>query len=527
MTTEELGYNITSDPNYLYERNGTPLEIAERFPQIHQLALEGKRSNIKVIQELIEEYPSVPQLKNYLSVLYRELNDKQKVYDVNKWILAEHPDYLFGILNLAAEHYIEGEFEKMPDAMGHDMMLKSLYPDRDTFHIMEVVAFFKIAILYYTAIGNLDQAEIRYQIMLELAPYAPETQVAQEAIDSLKANNFKRNQAEGEQDILVNNEVNEGLPQFNHQEIEWLYSFDFRIDEEKLHTILSLPRETLIQDLEAVINDSIERYSYYKQVADASGWDEEKFSFLIHAFFLLGELKATSSLDSIFTLLSQSEDCLTFYLGDILTELVWEVVYKVANNNLEACKQFVFRPDVYTYARSAVANMVVQIAFHQPARRNEVISWFKDVLQFHLNRNEDEIDSDYMAFLVSDIIEIEAKELMPEVKRLYDGDMVSEWLCGDWQEVSQDLNKPNEYSHKQDILTIFERYNKVTTTWAGYIDEEVNLPSPLDLSKQWIFDELNEHIADIKPVRAEPKIGRNEKCPCGSGKKYKKCCLNK
>jgi uncharacterized protein YecA (UPF0149 family) len=25
----------------------------------------------------------------------------------------------------------------------------------------------------------------------------------------------------------------------------------------------------------------------------------------------------------------------------------------------------------------------------------------------------------------------------------------------------------------------------------------------------------------------ENKIGRNEPCPCGSGKKYKKCCLNK
>lgn len=28
-------------------------------------------------------------------------------------------------------------------------------------------------------------------------------------------------------------------------------------------------------------------------------------------------------------------------------------------------------------------------------------------------------------------------------------------------------------------------------------------------------------------VRAEPKIGRNDLCPCGSGKKYKKCCLDK
>jgi hypothetical protein len=27
------------------------------------------------------------------------------------------------------------------------------------------------------------------------------------------------------------------------------------------------------------------------------------------------------------------------------------------------------------------------------------------------------------------------------------------------------------------------------------------------------------------PVRAGPKVGRNDPCPCGSGKKYKKCCL--
>jgi uncharacterized protein len=25
-------------------------------------------------------------------------------------------------------------------------------------------------------------------------------------------------------------------------------------------------------------------------------------------------------------------------------------------------------------------------------------------------------------------------------------------------------------------------------------------------------------------IRPEPKVGRNEPCPCGSGKKYKKCC---
>ena len=30
--------------------------------------------------------------------------------------------------------------------------------------------------------------------------------------------------------------------------------------------------------------------------------------------------------------------------------------------------------------------------------------------------------------------------------------------------------------------------------------------------------------AKQKPVVSGQKVGRNEPCPCGSGKKYKKCC---
>ena len=29
---------------------------------------------------------------------------------------------------------------------------------------------------------------------------------------------------------------------------------------------------------------------------------------------------------------------------------------------------------------------------------------------------------------------------------------------------------------------------------------------------------------ELKPRKVEVSIGRNEPCPCGSGKKYKKCC---
>lgn len=36
-------------------------------------------------------------------------------------------------------------------------------------------------------------------------------------------------------------------------------------------------------------------------------------------------------------------------------------------------------------------------------------------------------------------------------------------------------------------------------------------------------DHGHHHQAPL--VRTAPKVGRNDPCPCGSGKKHKKCCM--
>ena len=44
-----------------------------------------------------------------------------------------------------------------------------------------------------------------------------------------------------------------------------------------------------------------------------------------------------------------------------------------------------------------------------------------------------------------------------------------------------------------------------------------------DENGHWLY--VDGEMEKPEPVRREsPKIGRNEPCPCGSGKKYKKCC---
>jgi hypothetical protein len=31
-------------------------------------------------------------------------------------------------------------------------------------------------------------------------------------------------------------------------------------------------------------------------------------------------------------------------------------------------------------------------------------------------------------------------------------------------------------------------------------------------------------LNEVEPIHAAPKTGRNDPCPCGSGRKFKKCC---
>src|SRR5262249_28656128 len=39
-----------------------------------------------------------------------------------------------------------------------------------------------------------------------------------------------------------------------------------------------------------------------------------------------------------------------------------------------------------------------------------------------------------------------------------------------------------------------------------------------------VVSEAADAVSKAKPVRSGPKVGRNDPCPCKSGKKYKQCC---
>ena len=89
-------------------------------------------------------------------------------------------------------------------------------------------------------------------------------------------------------------------------------------------------------------------------------------------------------------------------------------------------------------------------------------------------------------------------------------------LISDLMPRDEAILQPVKYDKRKEILPIAERYKQITSTWAGYREENDS-----------IFDEDDDEETPVMPVIAAPKTGRNDPCPCGSGKKYKKCCLIK
>ena len=255
--------------------------------------------------------------------------------------------------------------------------------------------------------------------------------------------------------------------------------------------ILKLPYDSLVSDLTLILKDSICRYEYFKKLAGKSKeWQEDILSFPIHAVYLLGELKAEESLNDILETFRQGEEFIEFWYGDFMTGNLWEPLYYIADNQLEVLKEFVFSPNIWTYARSEVSSCVGQIGLHQPDKKRSyrmVQGYFNHLAGASLD--DEIIDSDFIGLAICDAIDIRGIELLPDIKKLYDLGYVGTGICGSFKEVEQDMYEHVRNYDKKKLLNIYDRYNQIITTWEGYKDEDDNSENkkeePYRASKNW------------------------------------------
>ena len=107
----------------------------------------------------------------------------------------------------------------------------------------------------------------------------------------------------------------------------------------------------------------------------------------------------------------------------------------------------------------------------------------------------------------------------PEVQAEFDEKTTAEWSkTATWEGLEIVATEKGEAADEEGFVSFVAHY-----TANGQLCEHRELAYFKKIDGAWRF--IDGKIASDEPYRREmPKVGRNDPCPCGSGKKYKKCC---
>ena len=452
-------YRLSNDPKLLDKENHISFEVRKILEEIQPDVLKGKSHLLKRLPRLIKQNPRVPVFKNLLATLHNERGEKEQAFKANRWLVKEHPNYLFGRLNLAVE-YLDTTPDKIPGILGESMELQALYPNREEFHIEEFIAFNQIAALYFLAINDLLQAEIRLEMMQGISPEHPKTNYLQERIQQFKLTDHSENQK-----IMQAHQA----PKFNFPlQMQWLYEEDHDFPKNKIATILRLDRKPLIEDLKKVLQDSIIRFNYFIE-------EEDEIDFLlfpIHAIFFLEELEAEEALPEILEVLAQNEEYYEIIFGDFINEIVNSIVYSFGEHHLDQFFNFLKQPSIYTFSKSYISEAMLLLLKEKPNLREKVQAHYKSLLETFIEKKDDKTLVDQLAYglIVSDIVELRMNALYPEIKKLYQLRLVDEDVCGTIEEVKEDIFSDPDQIQKDYSLPTASIYGKYEIWKKNYED---------------------------------------------------------
>jgi SEC-C motif-containing protein len=126
--------------------------------------------------------------------------------------------------------------------------------------------------------------------------------------------------------------------------------------------------------------------------------------------------------------------------------------------------------------------------------------------------------SRYTAYTRGDVDYV-LETLAPEQQGDVDRESTEQWSKqSEWLGLEILSTEAGQASDTQGVVEFLARY-KVRGTAVAHRERATFRKQ----GERWLFVD-GEQIAGPPVVREAPRIGRNDTCPCGSGKKYKKCC---
>ena len=188
--------------------------------------------------------------------------------------------------------------------------------------------------------------------------------------------------------------------------------------------------------------------------------------------------------------------------GDIVTQDGGRILAAVCDGDLEPIKALVVDRSANEYGRAAGVTALALLAAWAEVPRESIVAIFLWLAREGLERERSRAwDS-----LANSCADIEAVALFPELRRAYDGGLIDPSSIG-----------PDEL----DAVEAAPRGSVLEET----LDRQPPIDDVVDATSWWRrFEGGSRPAVATEPYRAPPKVGRNEPCPCGSGKKFKKCC---
>ncbi|MDR1900966.1 MAG: DUF1186 domain-containing protein [Treponema sp.] len=250
---------------------------------------------------------------------------------------------------------------------------------------------------------------------------------------------------------------------------------------------------------------------------------EEKPDYFFHkyAMFLLAQYKEKEAFPKLVRILNAEESGLHYLLGDILTEDYYLILTSTFNGDTALLKQMIEGKTINQWARKAAADTLIVLYLNGVFKREEIVDYYRTLLQ----RLSGESMSVLTGILLNQIIDARFTELLPEVRILYDKGLVDiDEVCPHKDFIKAVNNhkiQSLKFSTRQidDALTMMEK-------WAEL--EEFSIEDTVDKNNSdngELEDKPDNKDTGLKQTLK--KIGRNDPCPCDSGKKYKKCCMGK
>ncbi len=165
-----VSYEITDEPMEEEDAEPTPPTFAADVEGLYDHLRDAPASTVGRLEVLVQRYPKIPSLKNWLSVAYIAAGRVAEADAVADVLVRDHPGYLFGRLAVADRHLRAGDLDRVPEPLGGHLDLKLIYPHRTRFHVSEAVGLWRLVGELCLRRGDLDRAGLYLQMMREHAP---------------------------------------------------------------------------------------------------------------------------------------------------------------------------------------------------------------------------------------------------------------------------------------------------------------------------------------------------------------------